>query len=198
MLIPYLLNIPLNQNIDTCIDSLCNDNENSPKILKDVFRNLLNVANKESFFMFNNKFYKQIDGVVTGSPLSPVLANIFMYSFENKWLKDYPYGLKHVFFRRHMNDIFVLFSSLSHAEKFKNYLSPKHLNLNFTFEKENDGRLSFLDINNFGEKGKFVTNVHRKKTFSDFYTNFNSCIPETYKSRLIKSLLLRCFILCSD
>ena len=139
--------------------------------------------------MFNNKFYKQIDGVVTGSPLDPALANIFMCSFENKWLRDCLHGLKHVFSRRHINDIFVLFYSLNHAEKFKKYLSPKHPNLNFSLEKENDGRLFFLDINNFREKGKFVTNVYRKKTFSGFYTNFNNFIPETYKAGLIKSLL---------
>ena len=34
--------------------------------------------------MFNNKFYKQIDGVAMGSPLRPALTNIFMCSFEKK------------------------------------------------------------------------------------------------------------------
>ena len=51
-------NIPLDETIDICIDSLYKDDENSPKIPKDVFRNLLTVATKESFFMFNNKFYE--------------------------------------------------------------------------------------------------------------------------------------------
>ena len=51
-------NIPLDETIDICIDSLYKDDENSPKIPKDVFRNLLTVATKELFFMLNNKFYK--------------------------------------------------------------------------------------------------------------------------------------------
>ena len=51
-------NIPPDETIDICIDSLHKDDENSPKIPKDVFRNLLTVATKESFFMFNNKFYE--------------------------------------------------------------------------------------------------------------------------------------------
>ena len=55
---------------------LTHDDENTPQIPKDVFLNLLTVATKESFFMFNNKFYKQIDGVAMGSPLGPALANI--------------------------------------------------------------------------------------------------------------------------
>ena len=60
-------NIPLDETSDICIGSLYKDDENSPKIPKDVFRNLLTVATKKSFFMFNNKFYKQIDGVAMGS-----------------------------------------------------------------------------------------------------------------------------------
>ena len=56
---------------------MCNDNENDPNIHKDVFRNLLNVATKESFFVFNSKFYEQIDGVAMESPLGPALANIY-------------------------------------------------------------------------------------------------------------------------
>ena len=35
-------NIPLDETIDICIDSLYKDDENTPKILKHVFRNLLN------------------------------------------------------------------------------------------------------------------------------------------------------------
>ena len=85
-------NIPLNKTIDIYIDSLYKDDENSPKIRKDVFRNLLTVATKELFFMFNNKFYKQIDGVAMGSPLGPAEVNISMCSFGNKWLKGCLFG----------------------------------------------------------------------------------------------------------
>ena len=116
-------NAPLDETINICIDSLYKDDENSPKIRKDVFRNLLTVATEESFFMFNNKFYKKNNGAVMGSPLGPALADIFMCSFENKCLKDCPHSLKPVFYRRYVNDIFVLFFFLDQAEKFKKCLS---------------------------------------------------------------------------
>ena len=41
-------NIPLDETIDICIDSLYNDDENTPKVPKDTFGNLLKVATKES------------------------------------------------------------------------------------------------------------------------------------------------------
>ena len=90
------------------------------------------VRRKESSFMFNNKFYKQIDGVAMGSPLGPALAKIFMFGFEKKWLRYCLHGLKPVFYRRYADDIFVLFSSFDHAEKFKKYLSSKHPNIYFS------------------------------------------------------------------
>ena len=71
----------------------------------------------------------QTDGVAMGSPSDAALANIFMRSFENKWLQDSPHSLKTVFYRRYVDDIFVLFSSLDQAEKFKKYLSSKHLSI---------------------------------------------------------------------
>ena len=68
--------------------------------------------------MFKNKFFKQIDGVAMWSPLALALANIFMFSFENKCLKDCTHSLEPVFYRRYVDDIFILLSSLDQAEKF--------------------------------------------------------------------------------
>ena len=102
------------------------------RFLRMFFRNLVTATTKELLFMFNNKFYKQIDGVAMGSPLGPALASIFMCNFENKWLKDCPHSLKPAFYRRYVDDIFVLFSSIELAEKIKKYLSSKHPNINFS------------------------------------------------------------------
>ena len=48
---------------------------------------------------------------------------------------------KPVFHRRYVDDIFALFSSPDKADKFKEYLSSKHSNINFSIEKEKDGSL---------------------------------------------------------
>ena len=39
-------------------------------------------------FQFNNKYYRQIDGVTMGSPLGPLLADVFMAKLENGPLKS--------------------------------------------------------------------------------------------------------------
>ena len=89
--------------------------------------------------------------------MGPPLANIFMCSLESKWLRDCPNDFKPVFYRRYVNDIFALFSSPDHADKFKEYLQSKHPNIKFSLEKEKDGCLASLDVNIFRENRKFAT-----------------------------------------
>ena len=77
-------------------------------------------------------------------------------------------------------------------------MNSKHKNISFSYETEKDGAMPFLDVNIFREKGKFVTNVYRKETFTGVYTNFSSFIPLEYKFGLAYTLLHRCFNLVSD
>ena len=111
--------ILLDETIDSCIENVYNDNKNTPKIPKDIFRNLINVATKESFFMFNNKFFKLIDCMAMEPSLGPTIANIFMWSFENNWSKVWPHGLNPVFYIDCMLMTYMYcFFSLYHAENF--------------------------------------------------------------------------------
>ena len=108
-------------------------NENPPNIPKHDLHDLLNIETKETFFIFNSKYYTQVDGVAMGSPLGPALANIFICNFESKWLRDCPNDFEPVFYRCYIDDLFVLFSSPDHADNsffreyniyFKKTLSP--------------------------------------------------------------------------
>ena len=111
-------NIPLREAIDICIASLYKDDEYTLKIPKDIFCNLL-------------------DDVAMGSPLGPTLDNIFKFSFENKWLKDCPHSVKPVFYKRYVDDIFVLLSFLDQAENERKLCCLSFLNINIFVKREN-------------------------------------------------------------
>ena len=70
--------------------------------------------------------------------------------------------------------------------------------MKFTSELEENDILPFLDIKVIRMSDMFVTSVYRKPTFSGVYTNYNSFIPEIYKSGLIRTLLFRLYSICSD
>ena len=121
-----------------------------------------------------------------------------MYNFENIWLENCPSHFKPIVSRRFVDDTFLIFRSKDHVEKFRNYLNKQHKNIKFTSEIEENGSLSFLDININRENYKFVTSVYHKPIFSGVFTNFESFIPDMYKRELIETLLHNSFRLCSN
>ena len=127
-----------------------------------------------------------------GSPLGPVLANLFMGFYEKQWLKEFNF-CKVLFYRRYVDDIICFFNCEVDAMKFFDYLNSRHPNIKFTFEKQNGGKVALLDILISNENDNFCTNVFRKKTSIGLYTNFTSFTPFLYKIGLIKTLLHRAF-----
>ena len=78
-------------------------------ITKNQFEKLLIAALSMNYFLFNGSIYQQIDGVAMGSPLGPSLANAFLAHYEQVWLDDCPVEFKPVYYKRYVDDIFVLF-----------------------------------------------------------------------------------------
>ena len=76
-------NIPLEETIDICTNTLFENMEKVEGLSKIEFKELLSLATKESYFIFNGKHYKQVDGVAMGSPLGPTFANVFLAHFVN-------------------------------------------------------------------------------------------------------------------
>ena len=70
------------------------------------------------------------NSVAAGSHLGPLLANIFLSHYEENWLNKCPIKFKPSFYRRYVDDIFVLFESSESADSFREYMSSKHQNIN--------------------------------------------------------------------
>ena len=56
---------------------------------------LLGFCLHNTYFSFQNKFYEQIEGVAMGSPVNPIVANLFMEEFERESLMSaiHPQGM---------------------------------------------------------------------------------------------------------
>lgn len=82
-IISLLTNIPLNETIDIAVDAIMHINAASAIDRQDL-RKLFVFATSQMNFLFNGKYYDQVDGVAMSSPLAPVLANLFMGHMERK------------------------------------------------------------------------------------------------------------------
>lgn len=80
-------NVPLDETIEICLAKLY-ALPDPPSLPRHVLKDLLLFVTKKSHFVFDGDYYDQIDGVAMGSPLGPVLANIFMCNFEEKWVAN--------------------------------------------------------------------------------------------------------------
>ena len=161
-------NIPLEETSEICTNELFKESETVEGLSKTEFKELLSLATKDSHFIFDRTLHKQIDSMAMGSPLGPTLASAFLVYYEKNWLGHCPVEYRPLYYRRYVDDIFVLFNSAEHLKRFYSSLNSRHLNISLTIENEKDNRMSFLDVYIIREKDKFTTSVYRKPTFSGF------------------------------
>ena len=81
-----------------------------------------------------------------------------------------------VSYRRYIDDIICLFACEKVADKFFTFLNSRHRNVKFTFEKEKDSKIAFLDIYINKINHSFCTSVFWKSMSIGLYTNFPSLI----------------------
>jgi len=101
-------NVPLNETIQILADKAFNydwfNKTHELNLSRDQLIDLLNATSKNQLFQFNGNLYEQTDGVAMGSPLGPLLANVFMWSIEDKLDQD---GKLPSYYRRYVDDTFT-------------------------------------------------------------------------------------------
>ena len=156
-------NVPLDETIKISSDALYDDSDLQPLILMDVFVKLMKSATSSVEFSFNNTMYKQTDGVAMGSPLGPALGSIFVGYYEEKLFSQ---TQKPPTYFRYVDDTFAISDHEAEADEFLTKLNCLHPSLNFTFKKEKEKCLPFLDVYVERTDVGFETSVYRKPTFT--------------------------------
>ena len=113
-------------------------------------------------------------------------------------MEECPVNFRPVWYRRYVDDTFLLFKKEEHVTEFLEFVNSKHQNIKFTVERENNCTLPFLDVNVCRKNNQFETSVFRKKTYTGLGMNFSSCAPTEYKRNLIGCLVYRAYNICSS
>ena len=171
-------NTPLSETIDLAVETIFKHNPEFP-ISKDNLRELFTFAASQTHFLFNGLFYDQCDGVAMGSPLAPILANLFMGYHEEQWIGNYK-DSQLLCYRRYVDDTFCLFHNEQDAMKFLSYLNSGHPNIRFTFETQLNGKLPFQDVQVDYSGASCITSIYHKSTYTGLLTNFLSFTCSKY------------------
>ncbi|XP_059055428.1 uncharacterized protein LOC131849377 [Achroia grisella] len=154
-------NVPVNECMEVVKDRLLE------KDLPSQYSVLLKHCLDAGYFLYQGEYYLQIDGVAMGSPVAPLVANIWMEHIETKILTLRPLEIS--LWKRYVDDVFCIFNGTQQqADEYLKYLNSIHSKTKFTMELEKDRSLAFLDILVMVRSDGSVTHtVYRKPTHTD-------------------------------
>ena len=147
---------------------------------------MLTFCVETTYFGVGSDIYRQEEGLAMGSPLSPVLANIYMEYFEEMTLRST--SLKPSLWLRYVDDTFILWSHQEDVQILLDDVNSIRRSIQFTMEKDQDNKLPFLDVLVTRTEHGFRSSVYRKPTFTGQYLNFNSHHPYTVKKGIVRCL----------
>ena len=157
---------------------------------REQIHDLLLTCLNETSFQWRDGYYKQLQGAAMGSPLSPIVANIFMEEFETSALQQATHQPK--LWLRYVDDTFIIWQhSKQQLDNFFQHLNNQHSNIKFTMETEDQGSLPFLDVHITKATDSHLTHqVYRKPTHTDRYLHYRSfhhpSVLQSVSSTLIK------------
>jgi hypothetical protein len=175
-------------NVDHKLQEISPDSKN----LYDEINELVKVTIYQNYFESSNTFWQQENGTPMGSPISSILAEIFLQDLENKW---YPNMInkRHIqYIGRYVDDVLSVYdSALATANAILRDHNDMHPNIKNNMEVEENEYISFLDLNIHRNLNKLDMGIYRKPTSTDVVIPHSSNHPASHKSAAFHSLHAR-------
>ncbi len=161
---------------------------------------LLRFVLTTTYFVFDGVLYRQKFGAAMGSPVSPIVANLYLEDLEARAIATAPIDAKPKLWKRYVDDILDILKR-DQVSVMNDHLNQmdKTDSIKFTYEPEVNGKIPFLDILIIRkDDGSVKLCVYRKPTHTDQYLNFNSHHPIQHKLGVVRTLMDRCQKLVTD
>lgn len=183
-------NVPIEQSVEILRKILMNEGRNPD------YADLVKHCLVSTYFMWNSEFYLQLDGVAMGSPISPLIANLWMEDIENQAINTAMFKPK--IWLRYVDDTFCIIKR-DQLEFFLNHINSIHQKTKFTVELENNGCLAFLDVQIYRKEDKKLGHtVYRKPTHTEQYLHAESHHHPAQLKSVVTSLINRAYSICDE
>ena len=153
---------------------------------------IMNTVLEQNYFQYEQKYYKQTDGLAMGAPTSAILAEIYIQNMEHTQIQEILNKQNIIGYFRYVDDILLLYdinkTNIDDMIIEFNKLQPT---IKFTIEKETHETINFLDIGIYRGEENLQFSIHRKHTATDIIIPKDSCHPQEHKISGIKYLIDR-------
>ena len=187
-------NVPLKETINIIVDKAFTDDwfnrTYNLNLQRQDLMKLLELSTSNQLFQFNGQLYEQTDGVAMGSPLGPLMANVFMCHLEEQLTTNLDDNFP-TLYMRYVDDTLVSMPDVPSAQHFLVTLNNLHPNLNLTMELPCDNKISFIGFEIVKNGTILETRVYRKPTNTGLLLHYQSHADVRYKESLIKTMLHR-------
>lgn len=187
-LVNMYTNIPLRGALKAIEANLFRNNINKNEI-KEVIT-LLKLVLGQNYFMFDSKIYLQKEGLGMGSPLSGLIADIFLNEIENKMIDEIKKLDPDLQWLRYVDDVWIKYNSVKIDSETILKKCNNHSNkIQFTKEDEINGNLNYLDVELNRTDNGLIIGIYRKPTTTSHTIHASSNHPEQHKKAAF-----RCYI----
>ena len=180
-------NIPNKEGIEAVKQSLNKRPSSVTSIVILTFLNLILTLNNS---VFNGKNFLQTKGCAMGTKCAPCYANLFMGSFEERFIypkiKD-----KCISYLRYIDDIFMIWNGTKEEfEEFIEYINNCHSTIKFDYTIST-GEVNFLDTTVYRDINNTLrTKLYTKPTDRQSYLHHKSEHPPSLKKSIAYSQAL--------
>ena len=178
--VPVALQV-INSKISTCTNF-----SNVYKIPTEKFIKLEEFTLTNCIFCFNKKFYKQLQGAAMGSPVSPIIANIYMEQCESLAIHTCPTLIK--WWLKYVDDVYSA-TGKDQVNKLQEHLNFIDPHIKFTIELPGTEGLPFLYTLTKPTPNSIESTMYRKLTHTDRYLDYSSNHPISAKLSVIHTLI---------
>ena len=189
-------NVPVEGAMQAVTRALENVEDDELPVPKEEYIQLVSLCVRFGAFTFGDEEYVQHRGLAMGSPLSAVMACLFMETVEaDSYSRIIGRGSTWL---RYVDDVIVIIPNNTNIDNKLRMLNKVNKDIQFTVEEENNGKLPFLDTVVWrGDEGvKF--SVYRKPTNKDDFIHYLSAHSDRTKSGVVIGFFLRAYRICSS
>ena len=121
------VNIPIQETIKIVQKKMTKNND--PQKTQQIIK-LLKVILEQNYYSFRQQIFQPTQGVAMGSPISGLIAELFLQHFEEIHLKHILDAKKITYHTRYVDDILIIYDSAKiNAQDIDTYINSIHSNL---------------------------------------------------------------------